>query len=276
MHKSRILSVVLVVLVGGGLAAAATIVEVGPPVALGTLADGPALQVGDKLFHDFSWDSSGDSGPEGLPGAGIVVTPVVVEGDYGLRFNAGWTAGPNQVVQTTIRFRVRALDELRFVHDALLAMTAFGTFGSGVAAVREDIYPVTAQGAVGATPVASLHVRQDAAVSANMDAAVFPTWKEVYVVKEITVQGGGAADGSATISEVVQVFSQIPEPGTLGLLGLGALGLIRRRRQALRASPAGPREPPSSEPAARADEPHAAEAKLGAPLPWRPGRVIML
>lgn len=230
MHKSRVLAVVLVVLVGGGLAAAATIAEVGPPVALDTLADGSALQVGDKLFHDFSWDSSGDSAPEGLPGAGIVVTPVAVEGDYGLRFNGGWTAGPSQVVQTTIRFRVRALDELLFVHDALLAMTAFGTFGSGVAAVSEDIYPVNAQGAVGATPVASLQVRQDAALSANVDAAVFPAWKEVYVVKHVTVQGGGAADGSASISEVVQVFSQIPEPGTLGLLGLGALGLIRRRR----------------------------------------------
>lgn len=232
MKKSRFLAVALVMLLGGSIAAAATIVEVGPSTTLGVLADGQSLQVGDKLFYDFSWTTSVENVTEGIPGPGIVVTPVQEGGNYGLRFNAGWTAGPNQIVDTTIRFRVRALDELLYVHDALLMMSAFGTFGSGQAAVTENIYPVDALGAVGQTPLANLYVFRNAWFTKNADNALFDLSKEVYVVKDIVVRGTDAGTSSASISEVIQIFSQapIPEPASLSLLGLGALALIRRRR----------------------------------------------
>ena len=179
---------------------------------------------GDKLFDEFSFSASSAGGAI-APTEGIKVTATLfgIEDEIGIYFNALWQAGPMQWVDTTIRFRVTVLDPDHSINGVLLGSGAMGAAGTGGVSITESIYssfpgPEIAHGQV--VDIAGFRV--------NENEMTFAPTNQVYVVKDIGVSGGTL--GSATVSQVYQVFHQIPEPASLSLLGMGVIALFRRRR----------------------------------------------
>ena len=209
----------------------------GQPVTytLQQVIDAGGLRVGDKVFTD--WRVTASSSVNGVaPGAGaITVTGVLVGGELGLRFNGAWTAGPQDLIDTTIGFKVTA-DAPFLIHDNSLYITAFGAANGGIASISEQVYDADPnQGFL--TPLANKFVWVASDINFNnFDHKEFTKNGEnvalpsVWVVKDIALSGGVQQRGLAGISEFYQTFSQVPEPATLSMLVLGGLALIRRRR----------------------------------------------
>ena len=195
------------------------------------------IQVGDKLFMDFAVTTSATQGTV-APGAdAITVTGVQITGDYGLRFNGGWSAGGQEIADSTIRFSVTATRPGWYIKDNALWIAAFGVSGTGeggIVSVSENVYaedPYTLPPNVN-PPIANKYVyyRTDADMELY-DGKDFAPLKKVWVLKDVVANGGDLVTGSAHLSEFWQTFSQIPEPATVSLVLLGGLGLIARRRR---------------------------------------------
>jgi len=221
--KHAWLVVVAVVLLLAPAVMASPIVAVdGEAFLMGELVDEEGFIWGDKLFHDFSFTSTAGGGAI-APGASIAVSPVLINGDLGLRFNALWVAGPGQWADTLIRYSVEVLDERMFIEDVSLASAAITSISPGAATITESVYAEYP-----GNLLSSLTVFDSAAGRQTFDHDEFAPVKEVHVVKDIGVSGDGS--GFASISEVTQTFSQIPEPVTLSLLVFGGLFGLRRRK----------------------------------------------
>ncbi len=195
------------------------------------------LRVGDKVFSDWAFQDNSDNGglaptPEGISVEGVffdlndnqLFDPLVDL--IGLRFSGGWSAFSSQIADTVISYKVTA-DDPCLLDDLRLMMTAFGTDnqGTGMASISENVY---------SDPnLFNLLARRivydnDQGIQHLQDADFPPGYKEVWVVKDVVVNGGGS--GMAHISQFYNVFSQCPEPSSLLLLGAGAALLIRRRK----------------------------------------------
>ncbi len=194
----------------------------GQEFLLGDLVGSEGFIWGDKLFHDFSFTETAEGGAL-APGATIALTPIEINGDLGLIYNAFWGAAPGQWADTVIRFSVRVLDEEMFIKDVALAAPAMTTFGPGTAIITESVYAEFP-----GDLLSSLAVFDTADGRVTHDQAEFDPVKEVHVVTDIGVSGD--AVGLASISDVTQTFSQIPEPATLTLLVVGGLLGLRRRK----------------------------------------------
>jgi len=195
------------------------------------------IQVGDKLFMDFAVTTSQTQGTV-APGAdAITVTGVQVLGDYGLRFNGGWSAGGQEIADTTIRFSVTATRPGWYIKDNALWITAYGVSGTGeggIVSVSENVYaedPYTLPPDVN-PPIANkfVYYRTDNDMEIY-DAKDFAPLEQVWVLKDVVANGGDLDIGAAHLSEFWQTFSQIPEPATACMILLGGLALIARRRR---------------------------------------------
>ncbi len=218
--KSILLSVLLMVFVFGAQAYAA------PLCTSGTVADYVALgstgcQLDDKIFYDFAYHSSGSGGATPVPSSGVAVTPITTAFDPGLIFNAPWTAGPGQSLDSMINFSVLVLPGGAPIGDISATMVGYGRVPDGLVAVAET------------TTVGNLLLYDSAlGVKAFDTLLVTATSGPITVHKDISVNGNS---GLATVSGVWNQFSEVPEPASLILAGsaLLSLGLMRRilRRQ---------------------------------------------
>ena len=208
--------------------------------------DAGGIQVGDKLFDEFDVTTADTQGTV-APGAdAIVLTGVQVQGDYGLRFNGGWSAGGQEIADTTILFQVSIvepwLSQGFLIKDNALWITAFGVSGTGqggIVSVSENVYALNPRTNPPKPPddnmpLANKYVYYRSDTDMELyDSADFGMLTSMWVLKDVVANGGDLTTGSAHLSEFFQTFSQIPEPGTLGVLVLGAVAvLIRRRRLA--------------------------------------------
>jgi hypothetical protein len=115
MLRARTLALLLVPLIFASLSQAVIIYDINEvgTYTLGSLTNNGSIAIDGYVFSDFSW-SAGVENDGVAPGAGIAVTAVKVNTDLGellgLRFNAGWTAGADQVAGTTIRYSVQPLN----------------------------------------------------------------------------------------------------------------------------------------------------------------------
>jgi hypothetical protein len=222
-------SVVLVLMLLGAVSpAAASSITLGAPVVLSTLLDSGSVQVGDKLFDQFSYSATGD-----MPSSSGVNVIEIVDGDgnFGIRFQGGFVdlfgGGPSDAL---ITYRVTATDPLFLISDVRLSgnPAVIGPEGeeSGLIGVVEtfllddpfielvifDIKPGSTQlvdGAFLTGPLRTLHVQKNILAFANVEG------------------------NAATLSFVDQTFSQVavPEPSTISLLILGLAAMWRLQRK---------------------------------------------
>jgi hypothetical protein len=205
------------------------------------------LLVGDKLFTDFSVVSSGNA-PFLPTAADIRISGLLSDGDYGVSFNGPWFALTNQVLDTTIKFKVSVFPENTgvLIKDNTLGLTAFAVNNSDAfVSITENVYsapPPQSQSIadkfVFATATSSALLDHENFHDATGGPAAFP---EVWVVKDILLYGGSTAvpgHPGAFLSEFTQSFSQtqVPEPQAIALLAcaLPGIALVLWRRRARR------------------------------------------
>jgi len=178
----------------------------------------------DKHFYDFSYTATAGGGAL-VPGGDVKVVAADLGGEVALKFNALWMATAGQWVDTTIRYKVLVLDQALFIDKVVLGAGAITAQGTGAAVITESVFDLPAL-----TEIADLAI-YDSPPNLRLvidEQAVAPV-KHIYVVKDVGVTGG--TEGFGSISEVWQIYEQVPEPMTAGLLLVGSLVMARRRRR---------------------------------------------
>src|ERR1035437_5532321 len=200
---------------------------------VGTVASYEALgttgcTIGDKLFNNFVYFSSADGAVAPTAG-GITLTPINGT-EIGLDFSSLWSAGSNQFVDTKIFFDVSVIGRWRFlIDDASTVQSSGGFTGTGTASVTEGICGPTP--CTTTTNTTTIDTRGTIRLHHHI---VFARTGSVTAVKDIGVSGG--TDGTASLTGVVDTFSQtgVPAPTSVVLLGsvMVFIGGFFRRRQA--------------------------------------------
>jgi PEP-CTERM motif len=187
------------------------------PCTLATLISTPGeIIVEDKTFSAFTFAG-------GPPAASAIeVAGLVSGGNPALRFTGGFFAGPGAVVNVDISYTVMTAADL--IADIQLIGNPTVT-GTGFTEVSETVFEV---GNLANTANASICA--GSVGCALFDSALLPDpAAAVGIVKDVLLTGG--TDGTATLSFVDQIVSQVPPPpgvpapSTLFLLGSGLLGL---------------------------------------------------
>ncbi len=213
-------------------ASAAWVSLTGNPVPISSLPD-RTLTFADKKISDielFGFGTYGAIDPNAdsvfLQGGYDDVT-----GDYGLKFNLSWNAGPGQTVNVALDFKVSVRDgyDANFIKDVSLDITGASANGTGVVNVGEDVRDEFNNPIV----LLSCSAWQDSPAAYLIDYAEFTPLKAIWIhSKDISITGG--VYGSAHLSEFYQYYSQIPEPATLVLLGTAGIWIFTRKKQSTR------------------------------------------
>jgi hypothetical protein len=194
------------------------------------------LVVGDKIFSEF--DVTGiAAGGAFVPGADSVLVRGGQNdetGDYGLQFRLAWIVGTNQLINANIDFKVSIAPgyDPWFMEDAVLFLMTAGATGTGAVNAAELIYDSSFMG----NCLAALDVSREFGDGGSdlINQSQFVLDGELVLAKEIWAETGiiisGGTGGTAQLTEVFMLYSQVPEPTTIILLGLGALALIRKRK----------------------------------------------
>jgi hypothetical protein len=190
--------------------------------------DGDGCIIGDKIFNDFTYTTSGTNpvlkadvkvqtlGP--LGSGALDLSP-----DIGLQFNASWTANSGQSSDSGIGFVVSVIGGgPQMIKDIGLVQVST-VIPDGTASVGEKgcgPAPCT----VGPLSVITFDGGSSDPKTKTNNNFIFTPIGSIQVLKDINVTGG--TSGFASISIVQDTFSQIPEPRALSLLlSLGLIGL---------------------------------------------------
>lgn len=222
-----------------GSFASAAFIELTPTHSIQWIIDnGGSLRAGDKVFGDWNVVTTGSVGANAPDATEISVTGGywdggAYDGEIGLRFNGGWSAGVNQIADSTIAFSV-TVDDPMFIIDNTLYMSAFGAANGGMVSISENVY-AEAPGP-GVDSIADKYVFYDTstvpATKKQTDHQEFGgAYKKIWITKDVVANGQVSAGGSAHLSEFYQSFSQMPEPGTICLMAFGIAGVAMRRRK---------------------------------------------
>jgi hypothetical protein len=190
---------------------------------IGDLGAGEAtLTSGDKLFSNFTCNFISTGTVLGGCGTVDVTTSQDASGNYGIIFQLGASANdPNDFGDYTITYDVTSLlgatitDIHMFFNGAIT--------GNGTTEVTETV-------SAGGLIVGQINVHNPPPV---LDAAVGVSggpYTTLHVLKDIQFGVPLNGTGTASISNIGQFISQVPEPASMALFGLAALGATLRRR----------------------------------------------
>jgi hypothetical protein len=199
----------------------------------GTMASYAALgvggcQIGDKLFSNFIYGSTGHGTGVAVAASAVFLTPVgagTFNPGPGIIFSsAGWivpSGSPttNSFVDSSIGFDVTVIGGFPIMEDGTLTLSSFAVSGSGLADITETINP------------AGIQLQVDSQNGPLVSHGFFPNTNHVSVLKDLLVTVQANTTGSTQIFSFEEDFSQVPEPVGSALLGSGllALGVWRRR-----------------------------------------------
>jgi hypothetical protein len=191
------------------------------------------IQVGDKLFTDFTVDVSDTVGVVSQGLFEISVHGAEVNGDFGLVFNGDWSAFSGQTSDSVITFKVTA-GAGYLIKDNGLKLLGCSAENGGSIVITENVYPGDPKTTewIADKMVYYRTFTGGGSFIKQEDHEVFTPQPSIWVVKDVGVTGGVEEGGVAHLSQFLQTFSQVPEPATLGLLAFGAVAILRRRRTA--------------------------------------------
>ncbi len=190
--------------------------------------------IDDKTFSDFRYTY----GPPnlGISPQNLTVTPLNDALGPGFQFSAGWYAsnpGGLNSMDSLIQYTVNVNPGGRPITDVSLSIGGSGWNTTGGVFVDETVCLGAVFPACSGGTEEQLHVYDSAAGTKLFDEISFAGVTEVDVEKDILVEAGSDANGSARLSLVTNQFSeQAPEPSSILLFGSGALvyaGLLRRK-----------------------------------------------
>ena len=203
--------------------AKAAVSEIYESKTIGEINSAGGYLVDEMLFSDFSCISYTYGSSAVTPaGEDIVVTGVVVDGDYGIEFSGPWLAGEQSGINSTLKFKVLVVPG----SDSAIVGTMFQLTASSVAAAhgRVDALETVCDAENGGNRVANLDVL-DTADPANRKLVNYRDFyvnglsvelKEIWILKDITVSGGSAGEFDVThLNEFTQTFRQTPKPFSL-------------------------------------------------------------
>ena len=199
----------------------------GQTISLATVIDnGLGVQIGDKLFRDFFFSYSDSDGiaSDDLTRSNVVLTALVNNIGFGVSFQQPLLAIGPVIKDIVLKYSATVTDPSNSISDIHLDIT--GSAGNGgLGTVGESAFV----GGFGATQVGSLQASIPGTSSSFTN--IVPSVHELWLQKDVTVTGGNAANGFASITIIDQTFSQVPEPSTVLLVGLGLLGMVAVKRK---------------------------------------------
>ena len=220
-----------VVFISAATSTRATTTNLAPnqSISLATLIDSNMnVQIADKNFGDFFFsyiDNNGNPN-DNLTRSNVVITALSNDFGFGVSFQQPLLAIGAATNNIVFKYTVTVTDPNFHISDIHLSIT--GTSGNGgLGSVSENVFT----NGFGGTSVGTLQATIPTNGSDVAFANIVPTVDKLWVQKDVIVAGGGAANGSASITIIDQSFSQVPEPSTMVLVGLGLLGLVAVRRK---------------------------------------------
>ena len=188
------------------------------------------LQIADKQFGNFWFNYSDNIGyAQGiLYSSNVTITALSNIIGFGISLTEPYSLLGVGTRDFVLHYTALVTAPNYYIDDIDLAVTGTdGNFGEG--SLAENVFI----GGFGATSVGKIQ----AFTSTNWgpisaQANIVPPQTELWVEKDVILQGSQNYS-SASISEIDQTYSEIPEPSTVFLVGVGVLGavaVIRRRK----------------------------------------------
>jgi PEP-CTERM motif len=195
------------------------------------LGSGFSCTIDDKTFSNFTYIGTASGGAQPVPPGSVEVVPLTTPHNPGFLFGTGWGAASNQTQDSSFDYTVTVNPGGAPITDLTLLMLGSAFTGTGSASIAETacLGDTLADGCLHGT-IVNLSTFDDASLVKLSDHLTFPGVDEVDLLKDVQVFGG--PNGTAVISGAENQFSEVPEPGTLGMLGLGVIsvaGLVRRK-----------------------------------------------
>ena len=187
-------------------------------------------QIGDKVFYNFVYSSSGGGTATAVPASAVLVSPVGADTyNPGITFSSeswfvpGSSPTRTSVLDSSFGFTVTVLPGGNPIDDASLTLGSFNRVGSGAANIGETVLA-----ADGFTELGFMGVSTSGQLLAEVNFVDATTFQ---VRKNFGLAVPTGSTGSIQVSSFTENFSEVPEPVGAILIGSGllALGAWRRR-----------------------------------------------